>query len=85
MILKIINDNKLSGRELAVFGDGPIELRECRKHCGIAFGIASNEIRRFGLNPAKRERLIKAGAHFILADFSQTEILMQILFDTQLQ
>ena len=81
VIEKIIKKNNLKGSELAVFGDGPVEIRECRKHEGIAIGIASNEIRRHGLNPDKRTRLIKAGAHIIAPDFSQLKDLIDLLFN----
>ena len=73
-------ENNLQGPELAVFGDGPVEIRECRKRDGIAIGIASDEIRRHGLNPEKRTRLIKAGAHIIVPDFSKQEMLIKLLF-----
>lgn len=79
VIEKIIKKNNLKGSDLAVFGDGPVEIRECRKHEGIAIGIASNEIRRHGLNPGKRTRLIKAGAHVIAPDFSQLKELIDLL------
>jgi hypothetical protein len=77
---RILAENDLSGPELAVFGDGPVELRECRKRDGIAIGVASDEIRRHGLNPQKRARLVKAGAHLIVPDFSQASELLGILF-----
>jgi len=77
---RIMAENRLSGPELAVFGDGPVELRECRKRDGIAIGVASDEIRRHGLNPQKRARLVKAGAHLIVPDFSQTSELLGLLF-----
>ena len=80
VIEKIMTDNKLQGPELVVFGDGPVEIRECRKRDGIAVGIASDEIRRHGLSAEKRTRLIKAGAHLIVPDFSQHEILIKLLF-----
>lgn len=35
---------------VVTFGDGPVEIRETRKHGGITVGIASNEQKRFGLN-----------------------------------
>jgi len=81
VIERIINENNLKGNELVVFGDGPVEIRECRKHEGIAIGIASDEIRRHGRNPDKRTRLIKAGAHVVAPDFSQLEELTNFLFD----
>jgi rfaE bifunctional protein kinase chain/domain len=77
---RIMAQNRLRGPELAVFGDGPVELRECRKRGGIAIGVASDEIRRHGLNPEKRIRLIKAGAHLIVPDFSQAPELLHLLF-----
>jgi rfaE bifunctional protein kinase chain/domain len=78
---KIIRDNNLSGTELITFGDGPVEMRECRKVGGIAVGIASDEIRRHGLSLEKRTRLIKAGAHIVIPDFSQRNYLQDILFN----
>jgi hypothetical protein len=56
-------------------------MRECRKRDGIAVGIASDEIRRHGLNVEKRTRLIKAGAHVIIPDFSQSGRLCELLFE----
>jgi phosphoglycolate phosphatase-like HAD superfamily hydrolase len=66
-------------RKIVTFGDGPVEIRETRKNGGITVGIASNELRRYGLNPAKRTRLIKAGADMILPDFSQSDRLLELL------
>lgn len=80
IIEKIIHDNRLHGNELAVFGDGPDEIREGRRAGGISVGIASNEVQRFGRNPAKRPRLIRAGAHLLIPDFSQHKKLVALLF-----
>ncbi|TLU90402.1 PfkB family carbohydrate kinase [Dyadobacter sediminis] len=80
IIEKIIQDNQLHGNELAVFGDGPDEIREGRRAGGISVGIASNEMQRFGHNPAKRPRLIRAGAHLLIPDFSQHKKLVALLF-----
>ncbi len=65
--------------EIATFGDGPVEIRETRKRGGITIGIASNEVKRFGLNENKRSRLIKAGADIIAPDYSQCMHLMGLL------
>jgi len=81
VIDRIMTANSLQGPELIVFGDGPVEMRECRKRDGIAIGIASDEIRRHGLNVEKRTRLIKAGAHIIAPDFSQHGRLCELLFE----
>jgi rfaE bifunctional protein kinase chain/domain len=80
VIDRIMTEHHLRGPELAVFGDGPVELRECRKRDGLAIGIASDEVRRHGLNPDKRARLIKAGAHLVAPDFSQKDQLLRLLF-----
>jgi len=64
---------------IATFGDGPVEIRESRKRGGLAVGIASDEVRRFGLNSSKRRRLIRAGADLIVPDFSQWQAVLPIL------
>ena len=79
VIEKIMSENNLAGPELLVLGDGPVEIRESRRRDGIAIGVASDEIRRHGLNMEKRTRLIKAGAHIIVPDFSQTDALSALL------
>ncbi|SEJ62552.1 rfaE bifunctional protein, domain I [Dyadobacter koreensis] len=80
IIEKIIKDNHLEGNELAVFGDGPDEIREGRRAGGISVGITSNELQRFGRNPAKRPRLVRAGAQLLIPDFSQYKKLLSLLF-----
>jgi phosphoglycolate phosphatase-like HAD superfamily hydrolase len=79
VIQRILNENGLDGSRLAVFGDGPVELRESRKRHGAAVGIASDEVRRYGLNPDKRARLVKAGAHLIMPDYSQAERFLALM------
>ncbi len=76
----ILRTNDLHGSELVCFGDGPVELRETQKRGGIAIGVCSDEVRRFGPDEKKRERLIRAGAHAVMPDFSQAEQLFAWLF-----
>ncbi len=64
---------------IITFGDGPVEIRETQKRGGMTVGIASNELRRYGLNQSKRTRLIKAGADIIVPDFSQADRLLELL------
>jgi len=80
VIERILSRNGLAGDELACFGDGPVELRETRKHGGRPVGIASDEVRRYGWNPDKRPRLVQAGAHLLIPDFSQADALLAHLF-----
>lgn len=70
--------NSASGK-VVTFGDGPVEIRETKKRGGITVGVASNELRRYGLNEHKRTRLIKAGADLIIPDFSQYQFLLKLL------
>ncbi len=59
--------------------DGPVEIRETHKKGGYTVGVASNEIRRYGLNFAKRTRLIEAGADLIIPDYCQMDQLLEVL------
>ena len=76
-ILNSIGDS--AHGKVVTFGDGPVEMRETNKRGGISIGIASNELRRYGLNEQKRTRLIKAGADVIISDFSQLSQLLKLL------
>jgi rfaE bifunctional protein kinase chain/domain len=82
---KIVLDNILdiigreNGASVITFGDGPVEIRETVKRGGIAVGVASDELKRFGLNINKRGRLIKAGASLLISDFTQTDALCNYL------
>lgn len=76
-ILKDIGES--AGEHLVAFGDGPVEIRETHKRGGYTVGVASDEVRRYGLNAAKRSRLIKAGADMVVADFSQIIPLLRLL------
>lgn len=62
------------------FGDGPVEIRETHKKGGYAVGVASDEIRRSGLNTGKRRRLIEAGADLVAGDYAEMEALLALLF-----
>ncbi|HUX21693.1 MAG TPA: PfkB family carbohydrate kinase [Spirochaetia bacterium] len=81
VIETILNQiGRQAGPEILTFGDGPVEIRETQSRGGYAVGVASNELRRFGLNPAKRKRLIEAGADLVVSDFTQRERLLALLF-----
>ncbi len=77
-IMRDIGDQ--AGIQIVTFGDGPVEMRETHKRGGYSIGVASNEIRRHGVNLAKRRRLIEAGADLIIPDFSQMDSLLSLLF-----
>jgi rfaE bifunctional protein kinase chain/domain len=83
VIESILRQPSYPEQNLLVVGDGPVEIRQARRHMGVALGVASHEERRFGLNEAKRRRLIRAGAHLIVPDFSQWPLLIQLLLQAQ--
>jgi phosphoglycolate phosphatase-like HAD superfamily hydrolase len=76
---RIIREYNLGGHQFATIGDGPVEMRETRKRGGLCIGVASDEVRRFGWNLAKRARLIRAGAQLIVPDFSQLPALLRVM------
>ncbi|MCM8528319.1 MAG: PfkB family carbohydrate kinase [Lentisphaeraceae bacterium] len=76
-ILKDIGPQNVD--QMLAIGDGPVEVREMRKRGGLAIGIASDELRKFGLNLQKRKRLIHAGAHLLISDYSQMQVLCELL------
>ena len=79
VIREILDTNRLSGEELAVFGDGPVEIRNAKERDALAVGIAADEERRSGLDPKKRRRVMTAGADIIVTDFSHHSELASIL------
>ncbi|MGB9717357.1 MAG: HAD family hydrolase [Thermoproteota archaeon] len=79
IIEKILSENNLHGRELLVVGDGPVEIRSAKARGSIALGVASDEVKRMGLNPRKRKRLMDAGADAIIPDFTRVGELMMLL------
>ncbi|MGB3589151.1 MAG: PfkB family carbohydrate kinase [Tunicatimonas sp.] len=80
VLQQLLQEKQAKPSEILVIGDGPSEIREGRKEGAICVGIASDEIRRFGMNYAKRKRLIRAGAHFIISDYAQPEALFNLFF-----
>ena len=79
IVLNRIMEKIGASTQVVTFGDGPVEIRETHKRGGLTIGLATNELRRYGLNPSKRTRLIKAGADIIIPDFSQYNKLLDLL------
>lgn len=80
VIERIIRENHLHGPELVGFGDGFVEIEDVNRVGGIAVGVASDEVRRCGVNQWKRERLINAGADVIIGDFQVADALVDWLW-----
>ena len=70
VIREILRNGGLHGRELLVAGDGRVEIELGREVGALTIGIASRELRPGGgMNPEKRQKLRKAGADYLAADF----------------
>lgn len=77
IITKLLEEAGIKGGELLVCGDGKVEIALGRQAGAVTLGVASDEERRCGINPIKRVRLVRAGAHAIVGDFTEmNEILL---------
>ena len=75
----LVEENKLMGPQIAVIGDGKVEIALAREVGAIALGVASDEEKLRGINPVKRRRLVNAGAHAITGDFENAGQILQWL------
>ena len=80
IIEQILRENGLHGPELAVIGDGYVEIENGKGVGGLAIGVASDERNPGGLDEWKRDRLIQAGADVIIRDFANLPALLELLF-----
>ena len=67
--------------ELLVFGDGYVEIEEVKKAGGTAIGVATAEPACLTVDPWKRQRLIDAGADFIILNYLAMDELATVLFE----
>ena len=80
VIERIIRENDLHGRELLGFGDGYVEIENIKEAGGFACGVATDEVKRRGIDEWKRNRLKNSGADIIIPDFTGTPELTAYLF-----
>ena len=80
VIERIIKENDLHGKELLGFGDGYVEIENIKGSGGFACGVATDEVKRYGIDEWKRNRLKKSGADIIIPDFTGTPELIKYLF-----
>ena len=80
VIERIIRENNLCGNELLGFGDGYVEIENVKGAGGFACGVATDEVKRCGVDQWKRNRLKGSGADIIIPDFSEAEKLLHYLF-----
>ena len=80
IIDRIIREHGLHGSELVGFGDGYVEIENVKEAGGFACGVATDEIRRTGMDEWKYNRLVASGADIVIPDFTNTPALMHYLF-----
>ena len=68
IIERILRENGLRGEELLGFGDGFVEIEEVKRVGGVAVAVASDEVRRSGINQWKRDRIVRAGADVVIPE-----------------
>jgi phosphoglycolate phosphatase-like HAD superfamily hydrolase len=77
-IRRLVKQAGVRPGELAVIGDGKVEIRLGCEAGARTIGLATNE-REGGVDAVKRERLIKSGADVIAGDFLEKEALLAFL------
>ncbi|MBI3411386.1 MAG: HAD family hydrolase [Planctomycetes bacterium] len=81
IIDRILRENDLHGDELLGFGDGFVEIEEIKRVGGVAVAVASDEVKRSGINQWKRDRLVRAGADLVIGDFREQHRLVAFLIE----
>ena len=79
VIKELMAEHDLTGPEVLVLGDGPVEIRHGATHGCVTVGVASDETVGHGWDEAKRVRLTNAGAHILVPDFGDTTQLLSTL------
>jgi len=79
VIRQTIAERNIPAENLALIGDGKVEIALGAACGAFALGTATDETARFGVNKVKRERLRNAGAHAIVGDFRNAEGLLGLL------
>jgi phosphoglycolate phosphatase len=80
VIEQLLERHALNGEELLGLGDGVVETEEVRRVGGVAVAVASEEPPRRGVHFGKRDRLVRAGADVVIADYECHERLIRWLF-----
>ncbi len=81
VIGRMLAENRIPGDELLVFGDGFVEIADGKAAGGYAVAVASDEVAGGGrINAWKRDRLLRAGADMVVADYLCRDDLVRLLF-----
>ncbi|MEN6478157.1 MAG: HAD family hydrolase [Anaerolineales bacterium] len=79
VIADILATHQVPPTALLTFGDGYVEIENTHAVGGVAVGVASDEEHPGALDAAKRQRLIAAGANYILSDLRPVPVLLRLL------
>ncbi len=80
LVQQILTKTDTASDEIVVFGDGYVEIEEVKKVGGTAVGVATAEPDCLQIDPWKRERLIRAGADFIIPNYSDLGKVLGTIF-----
>jgi phosphoglycolate phosphatase-like HAD superfamily hydrolase len=81
VIRRILEENRVEGASLVAFGDGYVEIADCKSAGGTAVAVASDEAGRSGRpDEWKRARLIGAGADLVVGDYREARAVVGYLW-----
>ena len=76
----LLHGHALEGSQMLAFGDGPIELIETSAVGGLAVAVATDESQPTQIDAWKRDALLAAGAHAVIANYTAKAELLAALF-----
>jgi len=81
VIARMLQEDRISGRQLLGFGDGFAEIEAIKGVGGIAVAVASDEANNGSgqIDPWKRRRLLEAGADAVIPDYREAIGLVDYL------
>jgi phosphoglycolate phosphatase-like HAD superfamily hydrolase len=81
VLARLLKEEKIEGRHLLSFGDGPVEIRLTKEAGGLAVGVASDEeVNGSGrLDLHKKKQLLAAGSDVLIPDYRDADRLMEEL------
>jgi phosphoglycolate phosphatase-like HAD superfamily hydrolase len=80
LVQRILGLPGVGGGQLLGFGDGYVEIEEVKQAGGVTVGVATDEPECKAVDQWKRQRLIGAGADYIIPNYLCRETLLEMLF-----
>lgn len=77
---QVVANGEATGPEIISFGDGNAEMEAVNRVGGVGIGLATLEPECLRIDPWKRERLIAAGADYIIPNYLCWDELKEHLF-----